>query len=361
MSKIAKNIAWEGVKGCKSFKDAPVTIDEAIKAIGADYTVSKQSLLRVPEEIIRAITMGQLSSMDLSEYISTDNIIDTHSATYIEDNNHTISVVGKGYGVVSNSKAFEFIDLMTSGTLGGEQTPIIETAGILDDGARLYVTAKMPNKFFIDGDDENGIDDYIVFTNTHDGSGAVMALFTPIRVICQNTLNAAIRGAVNKVSFKHTARVGERLEFTKEENMRYILGILGKHKQFSEEFVAQMYNLKSQSITDTDATMFATYVMSGVNASEHMRLVKSNNMDVLGVSEIPTRTKNNIISLRDAIESGVGQSKFRGTKLWLYNGLTTYLGNDANYKSEEDKMDSLILGGSSTKKVQLGYDYLMAM
>jgi hypothetical protein len=107
--------------------------------------------------------------------------------------------------------------------------------------------------------------------------------------------------------------------------------------------------------------MFATYVMSGANASEHMRLVKSNNMDVLGVSEIPTRTKNNIISLRDAIESGVGQSKFRGTKLWLYNGLTTYLGNDTNYKSEEDKMDSLILGGSSTKKVQLGYDYLMAV
>jgi hypothetical protein len=245
--------------------------------------------------------------------------------------------------------------------LGAEQTPIIETAGILDDGARLYVTAKMPKKFFIDGDDEKGIDDYILFTNTHDGSGAVMALFTPIRVICQNTLNASIRGAVNKVSFKHTARVGERLEFTKEENMKHILGILGKHKQFSEEFVAQMYNLKSQNITDADATMFATYVMSGANASEHMRLVKSNNMDVLGVSEIPTRTKNNIISLRDAIESGVGQSKFRGTKLWLYNGLTTYLGNDANYKSEEDKMDSLILGGSSTKKVQLGYDYLMAM
>ena len=245
---------------------------------------------------------------------------------------------------------------MTSGTLGGEQTPMIETAGILDGGARMYVTAKMPNKFFIDGDDTDGIDDYIVFTNTHDGSGAVMALFTPIRVICQNTLNAAIRGAVNKVAFKHTANVGERLEFTKEENMRYIMGILGKHKQFSEEFVAQMYNLKKHKIKDTDATMFATYVMSGANAKENMRLVKSNNMNVLGVDEISTRTKNNIISLRDAIESGVGQSQFRGTKLWLYNGLTSYMNNTRTYKSEEDKMDSIILGGDSAKKVQSGYD-----
>lgn len=355
-----KEIAWNGVKGCKSFKDMPVTINEAIEAIGGNYTVKKQPLLRVDDAVVNAIINND-KDFDFSKYLNKDSIVETHCATIIEENNHFIATTGSGYGVVQNGKAFEFIDLMTSGTLGAEQTPIIETAGILDDGARLYVTAKMPNKFFIDGDDENGIDDYILFTNTHDGSGAVMALFTPIRVICQNTLNAAIRGAVNKVSFKHTARVGERLEFTKEENMKHILGILGKHKQFSEEFVAQMYNLKSQSITDTDATMFATYVMSGANASEHMRLVKSNNMDVFGVSEIPTRTKNNIISLRDAIESGVGQSKFRGTKLWLYNGLTTYLGNDANYKSEEDKMDSLILGGSSTKKVQLGYDYLMAM
>ena len=355
-----QNIAWTGIKGCKSFS-TPVTIDEAIDAIGANYSVKKQALLRVPEEIIRAINMGQVSSMDLSQYLTTENIIDTHSATYIEESNKTINVVGSKYGVVQNSKAFEFIDLMTSGTLGAEQTPIIETAGILDDGARMYVTAKMPNKFFIDGDDGDGIDDYILFTNTHDGSGAVMALFTPIRVICQNTLNAAIRGASNKVAFKHTANVGERLEFSKEENMKYILSILGKHKQFTDEFTSQLYNLKSQTITDADATMFATYVMSGANAKENMRLIKSNNMNVLGVSEISTRTKNQIISLRDAIESGVGQSQFRGTKLWLYNGLTSYLGNDRTYKSEEDKMDSIMLGGDSNKKVQMGYDYLMAV
>ena len=355
-----QNIAWTGIKGCKSFS-TPVTIDEAIDAIGANYSVKKQALLRVPEEIIRAINMGQVSSMDLSQYLTTENIIDTHSATYIEESNKTINVVGSKYGVVQNSKAFEFIDLMTSGTLGAEQTPIIETAGILDDGARMYVTAKMPNKFFIDGDDGDGIDDYILFTNTHDGSGAVMALFTPIRVICQNTLNAAIRGASNKVAFKHTANVGERLEFSKEENMKYILSILGKHKQFTDEFTSQLMHLKSQNITDADATMFATYVMSGANAKENMRLIKSNNMNVLGVSEISTRTKNQIISLRDAIESGVGQSQFRGTKLWLYNGLTSYLGNDRTYKSEQDKMDSIMLGGDSNKKVQAGYDYLMAV
>ena len=354
-------IAWEAIKGCKSFKDNPVTINEAINEIGANYTVKKQSLLRVPDEVISAIAMGQVGNIDLSQYLTMDNIVPTHKATMIEESNHYINVVGDGYGVIQNSKAFEFIDLMTSGTIGGEQTPVIETAGILNDGARMYVAAKMPGKFFINGDDSNGIDDYILFTNTHDGSGAIMALFTPIRVICENTLNAAIRGAVNKVAFKHTKNVGDRLEFTKEENMKFIMGILNRHKIFKDEFVQQLTHLNSQKgITDADVMKFATYVMSGQNAKENLRLLNSNNGNILGIDEISTRTKNQIISLCDTIESGEGQSQFRGTKLWLYNGLTSYMGNTRSYKSAEDKMDSILLGGDANKKVQIGYDYLMA-
>ncbi len=353
-------IAWEGIKGCKSFR-TPVTINEAINEIGANYTVQKQSLLRVPDEIISAISMGVIDNIKLSDYIDVNNIIKSHKSTIIKENNSTLGIVGDGYSVVSNSKAFEFIDLMTSGTIGGEQTPVIETAGILNDGARMYVTAKMPGKFFINGDDSEGIDDYIVFTNTHDGSGAIMALFTPIRVICQNTLNAAIRGAVNKVAFKHTKNVGDRLEFTKEENMKFIMGILNRHKIFKDEFIQQLTHLNSQKgITDADVMKFATYVMSGQNAKENLRLLNSNNGNILGIDEISTRTKNQIISLRDTIESGVGQSQFRGTKLWLYNGLTSYMGNTRSYKSAEDKMDSILLGGDANKKVQIGYDYLMA-
>ena len=354
-----KIIAWEGIKGCKSF-NTPVTINEAINEVGANYTVKKQSLLRVPDEVISAIAMGQVGNLDLSQYLTMENVIQSHMSTMIEESNHTLGVVGKDYSVVSNSKAFEFIDLMTSGTIGGDQVPVIETAGILNDGARMYVTAKMPGKFFIGGDDSEGIDDYILFTNTHDGSGAVMALFTPIRVICQNTLNAAIKGAVNKVAFKHTKNVGDKLEFTKEENIHFIMSILNRHNIFKEEFVNQLTHLKSQKISDADALTFATYVMSGNKGAENVRLLDSNNRDIWGIDEISTRTKNQIVALRDTIESGVGQSQFRGTKLWLYNGLTSYMNNTRTYKSEEDKMDSILLGGDANKKVQLGYDYLMA-
>ena len=360
MSGVARQIAWAGIQGCKSFR-TPVTINEAIEAVGANYNVIKQNLLRVPDEVIQMILNEDNTFVNLKNILSKENIIQSHMATVIENDNSTIGVVGEAYGVVQNTKAFEFIDLMTSGAIGGEQAPVIETAGVLDGGARMYVTAKMPGKFFIDGDDSDGIDDYILFTNSHDGSGAVTALFTPIRVICQNTLNAAIRGAQNKVVFKHTRNVNNRLEFTKEENMHFIMSILGRHKKFKESFLNQLYNLKGQAISEEDILTFATHVMSGANAKENIRLLQSNNMNIHTIDEISTRTKNQIISLRDSIESGVGQDKFRGTKLWLYNGLTTYLGNDKKYKSEEDRMDSILLGGDSQKKVQVGYDYLMAV
>lgn len=359
MARTRQELVWRTIKDCKTFNEK-LTINEAIKAINADYTVEKQSLLRVPDEVISAISMGLVGDIDLTQYLTKDSIIPDKCATMIKETNQYINVLSDKYGVVQNSKAFEFIDLMTSGQLGGEQTPVIETAGILNDGARMYVTAKMPGKFFIDGDDSDGIDDYILFTNTHDGSGAVMALFTPIRVICNNTLNAAIRGAQNKVAFKHTLNVNDKLEFTKEENMHFILSILNRHKQFKTEFVEQLTHLNNQKIDDAEIMRFATYVMSGNNATENLRLLNSNNGNILGIDEISTRTKNQIIALRDTIESGVGQSQHRGTKLWLYNGLTSYVGNDREYKSNEDKMDSIMLGNNSNKKVQLGYDYLMA-
>lgn len=225
LNTTANEVAWRNLgTRCRSFT-TPVTINEAVQSIGADYNVKKETLVRVPDFVIDSIYNGTNENITLSK----ENIITSHMATIREDTNTTLGVVGSKYGVVQNNKAFEFIDIITSGELNGTQQPVIETAGILGDGERVYVTAKMPSKLFIDGDDSEGIDDYILFTNSHDGSGAVTILFTPLRVICQNTLNAAIRQASNKLVFKHTANVNERLEWTKKENMERAVAVLRMH------------------------------------------------------------------------------------------------------------------------------------
>lgn len=353
VSTEAKQVAWKAASNCKSFA-TPVTINEAVEAIGADYEVKKEYLVKVPSALVESIKSGQpYAGLNLTQ----NDIITSHMATVREDLGNVLGVVGSKYGVVQNKKAFEFIDIITSGQLGGEQKPIIETAGILDDGARIYVTAKMPKNLYIDGEHSEGINDYILFTNTHDGTGAVTVLFTPIRVICQNTLNAALEKAQNKLIFKHTSRVGERMDWEREENMQKAVAVLQMHETFKEEFLKQLYNLKQQKVTDIDKMDFAAKIMA---SPAQVKLLKLANYNLDAVEELGTRTKNNINSLLNSIESGVGQNEFRGTKLWLYNGLTTYLNNDRKYKSEDDKLDSLILGGDGQKKAQKGFDILAA-
>ena len=353
LNTTANEVAWRNLgKQCRSFT-TPVTINEAVDAIGANYNVKKETLVRVPDFVIDSIYNGTSENITLTK----DNIITSHMATIREDTNTTLGVVGSKYGVVQNEKAFEFIDIMTSGELNGKQQPIIETSGILGDGERMYVTAKMPSKLYIDGDDSDGIDDYILFTNSHDGSGAVTILFTPLRVICQNTLNAAIRNASNKLVFKHTANVNERLEWTKRENMERAVAVLRMHEKFKTEFIEQLTNLKKQTITEDEINYFTAQVMA---TPAQAKLLQLNNWKMDNVEEVSTRTKNNIIALRDSIESGVGQDKFRGTKLWLYNGLTTFLNNTKQFKSAEDKFNSLVFGGDGNKKVQKAFDILAA-
>lgn len=67
-----------------------------------------------------------------------------------------------------------------------------------------------------------------------------------------------------------------------------------------------------------------------------------------------------IDSLRKSIDSGIGQSNNRGTGLWLYNGITTYMNNYALFKDDEAKFNS-IMSGDAYKKVQKAHDLILEM
>lgn len=69
--------------------------------------------------------------------------------------------------------------------------------------------------------------------------------------------------------------------------------------------------------------------------------------------------KNRIIALRNTIESGIGQDSYRGTKLWLLNGLTTFFSNEKKYKTNEDKFESLT-DGTDLRKLDNAYRMLAA-
>lgn len=117
-----------------------------------------------------------------------------------------LGIVSNRYKIVQNTEAFEFTDAIVGETEDGIVQ--YETAGSLCGGKRIWLLAKMPTKKVLDDD----IEPYMFFSNSHDGSGAIKVGLTPIRIVCNNTLNLALNTAKRQWSTKHIGDMQSKLE-----------------------------------------------------------------------------------------------------------------------------------------------------
>lgn len=141
------------------------------------------------------------------ELITEDGIqVAGFKANVRDQDNRVLGVVTDRYKVVQNDEAFAFTDEL----LGEGIT--YETAGSLQEGRRTWILAKLPQRYIISGDE---ITPYLVFMNSHDGTGAIKAAMTPIRVVCQNTLNLALATAKRTWSTNHVGDIRGKLEDAK--------------------------------------------------------------------------------------------------------------------------------------------------
>lgn len=120
-----------------------------------------------------------------------------------------LGIVSDRYKIVQNTEAFEFTDAIVGETEDGVVK--YETAGSLCGGKRIWLLAKMPTKKVLDDD----VEPYMVFANSHDGTGAIRIAMTPIRVVCQNTMNLALNTAKRQWSTKHVGDMQSKLEEAK--------------------------------------------------------------------------------------------------------------------------------------------------
>ena len=124
-----------------------------------------------------------------------------------ETDQNILGIVTERYKVVQNDEAFKFTDdLLGAGVR-------YETAGSLQDGKRIWLLAKLPHEYIIGGEQ---ISPYLVFTNTHDGSGAIKVAVTPVRIVCSNTLNLALSTAKRSWSTIHTGDFNGKMDDARE-------------------------------------------------------------------------------------------------------------------------------------------------
>jgi len=119
-----------------------------------------------------------------------------------------LAVVGGRYEVVQNEDLFGFGDALLDG--GGQW----ETAGSIRDGRVVFGSLALPRDITIGGVDAVNL--YLLVNTSHDGTVGVQASTTPVRVVCQNTLNMALRGVKQSFKMRHTQKVEGRIAVARE-------------------------------------------------------------------------------------------------------------------------------------------------
>ena len=138
-----------------------------------------------------ALKLAGLDWEVVQEPVYTDNreLIKGYKANVRSSDRRVLGVVSDRYKVVQNTDAFSFTDeLLGKGVK-------YETAGSLQEGKKVWLLARLPKEYVIAGE---RISPYLVFSNTHDGSGSVKVAVTPVRVVCNNTLNLALGDICSK-------------------------------------------------------------------------------------------------------------------------------------------------------------------
>lgn len=133
--------------------------------------------------------------------------IDGYRANVRNTDNRVLGVVTERYKIVQNEEAFTFTDALLGKGVR------YETAGSLQDGRKVWLLARLPKEYIISGEQ---ISPYLVFSNSHDGSAAVRVAVTPIRVVCNNTLNLALSTAKRSWAMVHTGNIKGKIHEAQE-------------------------------------------------------------------------------------------------------------------------------------------------
>lgn len=199
---------WHGLG--TQVEEAPTSAD-ALRLAGLDWTVQRKPI-----------------------QVCGGRKVDNFFANVRSSDGAVLGVVSDRYQVVQNAEAFAFTDAL----IGGESQVHYETAGSLMGGRKIWLLAKLPDTEIVGDKTEP----YLCFSNTHDGSGAIRVCMTPVRVVCNNTLNIALNGAKRAWSVRHTGDIQAKLQ-----EARMCLDMANKYMDKLAVYADQMAN---KTVTD---------------------------------------------------------------------------------------------------------------
>ena len=327
----ASDTPWhkEGV-----YLDSPPTVVEAMAAAQMNYTVDKLRL-HLPDHQDAAGTITRGRATDVFSLVrSSDGKILSGTGT-----------VTKVYSVLQPAEAFQFFQPFLD---AGEAS--LETAGVLRDGQVIWALAKLNrDPSVIVGDDV--VQKYILLSNSYDGKSSIRCGFSPVRVVCANTLAMAVSdsgSALMKV--KHSTNMHENLEKVRE--------IMNAANAKFEASAEQYRFLASRQISKADLDKYVEIVFTPPKAEVVQEVVdvdpvtaalaragmKSDKVEKETRTEKFSRERADII--KHLFEKGKGNDMagVKGTHWAAYNAVTEYLTHMRPRMDRSDRLESLTFG-----------------
>lgn len=225
-----------------------------------------------------------------------------------------LGVVGERYTPIQNEAMTEFADALVD-----ESGAHYETAGSLRGYTQTFITMKMPQTMTLTGLD--GSKDltnwYLALFNSHDGSSSMFGLVTSVRVVCANTANAAIQGAVSKFSIAHTSGWKSNVAVAREK--------LGLVFEYEQAFEAEAQALFNQPFTNSDMKSLT---------EELVQLAKAE-----ADSATATRRQNEADAIYKLWVSSptIKGTPVAGTKYGAFNAVTEYVDHFAGVRGVKDE------------------------
>lgn len=301
--------AWHGLG--EIFTEKISTID-ALKRGGLDYTV-----LKLPN--IHCMPDG-------SEIISEDSFF-----TCRTDVNKVLgSRLGKDYEVMQNAEALNIVDEILQ---SGRAT--IETAGCIDEGRKAFICLKVDQSIIVGSNDS--VNQYVLIATSHDGSMSITATPTNVRVVCNNTLSAALKGAKGAIKIRHTINANSRLHEAAK-----VLKLIADNTQANTD----NYNTMQSTII-TPEQMFNYFGNVFCTDQEIKDIQAGNNPKVV----LSTRKQNVLSDVLSFSQRGIGQSQSLNNgkiNMWTaYNAVTGYV-TKKKYSNVSDRANSMLFGSAAT-------------
>ena len=273
-----------------------------------------------------ALDKGEMNfDVELEEITTKSGIVlPNYKAVMRTDTKKALGVVSDKYSPLQNREAAAFFDELTK-----DKKAVFETAGVLSEGRTIWLLAKLsgePLKIIAN----DVVDTYLLFTNNHTGLSAARARFTPIRVVCANTLGWAMqRNAREEVVVTHVGDVAERVKFAGE--------LLASAGRFYNE-LGEGYRAMTRIQLNTVDTI--NYIKESLRPYKPKNATEQEILELQEQEEQDSRQlKGEIEVVLNLIDTGRGSDikGVRGTLWGAYNGITEYVDH---YKAANSKLNS---------------------